>query len=326
MLPKNELIACIKSCYQKKILVIGDIMLDEYNWCSVNRISSEAPVPICIVNETTLVPGGAANVAHNIRSLGSMPYLQGVIGVDSSGDKLINILQQLDIPISDILLETVKPTILKSRIIAHHQHVVRIDRECIKPLSQKQRNKLFKKIVCRLEEVDVVLISDYLKGTLIERFIQRIINTAKEKGLKVIVDPKGDNYLKYKGAYILTPNFHEFETVIKKKVSSEKEIHAESMKLIKKLQLECLLLTRSEKGISIINKQGVKIDIPTKAQDVYDITGAGDTMIGMLSIAIAAGCTIEQAASLANYAAGIVVGKVGTATTILEELQNKISA
>jgi D-glycero-beta-D-manno-heptose-7-phosphate kinase len=322
MLPKKDLIEALKKCHNKNVLVVGDLMLDEYHWCKVERISPEAPVPVCRVESTTLVPGGAANVVHNIKALDSMPFMQGVLGIDTSGDRLVEELHKMDISTKDILREKSKPTILKSRIVAHQQHVVRVDRECVKQVRMGIRNKMFNTIINHLDSMDALVISDYLKGTLPDRFTKRIIEAANKKNVKVIVDPKGDHYLKYKGAYVLTPNFHEFETISKKKITSEEQVLSEGLKLIKKLQLECLLVTRSEKGMTIITKNGQKLDIPTKAKEVYDITGAGDTVIGMLSIALAAGCSIEVAASLANYAAGVVVGKVGTSITNLQELED----
>jgi rfaE bifunctional protein kinase chain/domain len=324
MIDKNEVIAHLSSCKGKKVLVIGDVMLDEYHWCAVTRISPESPVPVCRVERTSLVPGGAGNVAKNIATLESTPYLLGVIGKDSSGQKLFETLQDLKIVTEGLVQEKERSTILKSRIVAHQQHVVRVDREDSSPISIKIRNKLFANIKKYISTTDIILVSDYLKGTLPETFLQKIIKIANENNIKVVVDPKGVKYKKYKGAYVLTPNFHEFETVVKKQITTEKEILDEGLKLIKRLQLQALIITRSEKGMSIITKTGEKIDIPTKAKEVYDITGAGDTVISVLTISLATGWSIEKAAYLANYAAGIVVAKVGTSTTTLEEIKENI--
>ncbi|MCP4049384.1 MAG: D-glycero-beta-D-manno-heptose-7-phosphate kinase [bacterium] len=324
MISKEELLADIFQCKNQKVLVVGDIMLDEYHWCDVGRISPEAPVPVCRVGDTTIVPGGAANVANNIKALGSIPYLAGVLGRDSSGDKLVRKLKESGIDTHCIIQDDEKPTILKSRIVAHQQHVVRVDREDSSPISRRLKNRLFEKIEKYLPEIDVILISDYLKGTLPDSFVKKIIAEADNRNIQVVVDPKGDHYMKYKGSFILTPNFHEFETVVKKRMLKEEGIITEGVRLIKKLKLERLLVTRSEKGMSIITKDGEKKDIPTKAKEVYDITGAGDTVISVLSIALAAGWTAEKAAYLANYAAGVVVGKIGTSTTTLEEIRKAI--
>ena len=311
-----------KSAYklaEKTILVIGDIMLDEYHWCKVSRISPEAPVPVCQVTETTHVPGGASNVAHNIAELNCRPILFGVLGQDSSGEKLLKLLKKNKVDTFGVATDENKPTILKSRIIAHHQHVARVDRESTHAISRSLQNEIIKKLEKTIPNADAVLLSDYLKGTLSKNLIQKIITLAHTHNRIVIVDPKGTDYMKYKNATLLTPNFSEFKEIIKKEVSKEKEIEVEAKKLIKKLHLKALLITRSEKGMSLVTPNE-KIDIETQAKDVFDITGAGDTVIATLSAALAAQLNFEEAAILANYAASIVVGKVGTSTTTLSEL------
>ena len=321
---QTTLLQNLTQCKDKKILVIGDIMLDEYHWCKVGRISPEAPVPVCTVERTTLVPGGAANVANNIKALGSDPKLFGVLGVDSSGDKLRAEFKKRDICDKTILKDVGKPTILKSRIVANQQHVVRVDRESSEPISIKKRRELLSLLQDHLKDTTVLLLSDYLKGTLPDPFTQKVIATAKEKQVKVVADPKGSDYRKYRGAFVLTPNFSEFQAAVKKTLNTEKEILKEGLKLIKKLDLQALLVTRSEKGMSVITKDGEKTDIPTVAKEVYDITGAGDTVIAMVSVGLASGLSIVEASYLANHAAGVVVGKVGTSTTSIAEIETVI--
>lgn len=299
-------------------------MLDEYHWCQVSRISPEAPVPICKVNSTTLVPGGAANVAHNINSLGNTATLLGLVGQDSSGQKLMDKLAESKLDTSHILVDTHRPTILKSRIIAHHQQIVRVDREDSSPLTPALEKRLLAHAMICLLHSKALILSDYLKGTLTPSLTQKLIKLALEAKIPTVVDPKGTDYKKYTGATVLTPNFGEFQAIIKKAVHTEEEILKEGLLLIKKLKLQALLLTRSEKGMSLITQDGQKTDIPTKAQEVYDITGAGDTVIATVAIALSAGIDIITAAHLANLAAGIVVGKLGTATTTLSELENFI--
>ncbi len=317
----KPLIPSFDSLQNKVILVIGDIMLDEFLWCSVSRISPEAPVPVCKVTDTTLVPGGAANVAHNIQALGSRAILMGLIGKDSSGEKLKNQLAMSGIESTYILEDPKRPTILKSRIIAHHQHVVRVDREETKPITSKQITYFLNQVETLIPTIDIILISDYLKGTLPDAFLKELIKLAHQNDKRVIVDPKGDIYKKYTGADLLTPNMSEFQQCISKKVTQEDAIQKEATQLIKKLKLKSLLVTRSEKGMSIISENGDKFDIPTQAKEVFDITGAGDTAIAALSIGLASGLSLYQAAYLSNFAAGIVVGKIGTATTSLQELE-----
>lgn len=314
----------LKNSLEKKqvgpILVIGDLMLDEYHWCSVNRISPEAPVPICKVEKTTLSPGGAGNVANNIQSLNVPVSIFGFVGVDSSGDKLKQLFNKKNINSAGII-KTERSTILKSRVVAHHQQVVRIDREEPDPLSLKERNSLYKEFESQIKACSAVVISDYLKGTLTESFLNRIITLANKHNKIVIVDPKGDSFAKYKNASIITPNFKEFQAVVGKHVETEEEIFEKGKKLVKKLGLKALLLTRSEKGMSIIT-QTDKIDIQTEAKEVFDITGAGDTVVALLTIGLASQLDLETSARMANAAAGIVVEKPGTATVNWESLES----
>ena len=306
------------------ITILGDVMLDEYHWCTVNRISPEAPVQVCKVDRTTLVPGGAANVAFNILSLNSKPTLIGVIGTDSTGEKLTENLSDNNISTHGILTSTEKPTILKSRIIAHHQHVVRVDREDPTPLSQETTQKLFSKFSDSLENTKAIILSDYAKGTLSDSFLEQLIQHSKSHALPVIIDPKGDDYNRYKGASILTPNFGEFLAAINQPSLSEEDILPQGLHLINKLELDALVITRSEKGITIVTQNAEKIDIPTKARDVYDITGAGDTVLSTLTLGIAANWPLEKAVYAANYAAGNVVAKIGTATTTIDAIKEAV--
>jgi D-glycero-beta-D-manno-heptose-7-phosphate kinase len=325
MIESNKIQKNINKLSQKNILIVGDIMLDEYHWCDVTRISPEAPVPVCTVTKTTLVPGGASNVANNISTLNSTAYLSGVIGTDSSGEKLLSVLNEQNISTTLIHQTKRKPTILKSRIIAHQQHIVRVDREDSKEITQDMETTLLESIKESFSKFDALLLSDYLKGTLTDSLIKSLISLAKKENKIIVVDPKGDNFEKYKGATILTPNFKEFCTVIKKEPKSEQEIHDEGNRLIEELNLDALLVTRSEKGMSLITKNN-KTDIPTQAKEVFDITGAGDTVISVLTLALASGWTPEEAAYTANVAAGVVVAKVGTSTTTLSEISNKLPA
>lgn len=320
----SALLSALSKCTNQVVMVVGDLMLDEFHWCQVTRISPEAPVPVCKVNSTTVVPGGAANVAHNISALSNKALLVGLIGKDSSGQKLITKLGEHKLSTEYVLIDSQRPTILKSRIIAHQQQIARVDREDASPISKSIEAKLLKHVEHSLPQVGAIILSDYLKGTLTSSFTQKVIKLASEANIPIIVDPKGNDFKKYTGATVLTPNFQEFETIIKKSVHSEEEILKEGLLLIKKLKLAALLLTRSEKGMSLITKQGEKIDIPTKAQEVYDITGAGDTVISVFSVALSAGVEMATAAHLANCAAGIVVGKLGTATTTLQEIEQFI--
>lgn len=310
----------LQNCKKKTIFLIGDIMLDEFHWCHVNRLSPEAPVPVCTVTKTTLAPGGAGNVACNIIALNSCPKLFGFIGNDSSGDRLLSLLKEKNIDSEGIIQTQDHPTILKSRIIAHQQHVVRVDRERKEAIPEIYTKQLLDKIKKQFNQADIIILSDYMKGTLPPDATQEIIALANQHKIKVIVDPKGTNFKKYTGASLITPNFSEFLNITKKTSLSEESIFSESKKLINTLKLAGLLVTRSENGMSLIFNDK-KIDIPTQAKEVFDITGAGDTVIAMISIALANHLSLEEAVYLGNYAAGIVVGKKGTATTTLHEIE-----
>ncbi len=309
---------------QEQLLVIGDVMLDEYHWCDVSRISPEAPVPVCQVTKTTLAPGGAANVSHNMNALGMTTSLCGFIGKDSSGDKLFKLLQKEGIGCDYLLKAESVPTILKSRIIARHQHVARVDREDAQSISEDMLASLKSHIQKSLETTKVMILSDYLKGVLSTESTRQFIQIASKNGIPVVVDPKGDDYAKYQGATLITPNFSEFQQAIKRPINTEEEVYQYGKELKKSLDLEALLITRSEKGMTLIDQQDKKHDIKTVSKDVYDITGAGDTVVAVMSACIAAGLSLLDAAKLANFAAGIVVSKVGTATTTLSEMSDRL--
>ncbi len=309
-----------------RLIVIGDVMLDEYHWCKVQRISPEAPVPICQVERTTHVPGGASNVANNIHCLGATAYLLGVIGQDSSGEKLISACREFGLATDGLIQETSRPTILKSRVVAHHQHVIRLDREETSDLSDALIGRLKHTFDRLLPLCDGVVISDYLKGTLTPSLLSHIISHSKTAGKPIVVDPKGKNYTKYSGATVLTPNFLEFETAIMPKLAdTEPHILEAALGLISQLHLSGLVITRSEKGMSVVTSGGQKTDIATVARQVFDITGAGDTVISLLALGLSFGLDLDTAARLANTGAGIVVGKVGTSTINIDELKQSLN-
>ncbi len=294
-------------------------MLDEYLWCQVSRISPEAPVPVCAVSSTTHVLGGAANVAANILALGSVPILVGVVGDDQGAEKLLKLAESKKINTSGLLTVVKRPTSVKTRIVAHHQHVVRVDHETCEEIAMADQNRVFDAVKSEIGTAKALVLSDYSKGVLTGELTQRLIKLAVENKVPVLVDPKGDDPHKYKGATTMTPNFSEFQIFAKTKFSDEAKIAAFGQKLIQELGLQALLVTRSEKGMSLLSASE-KHDIPTRAVAVYDITGAGDTVLAAFAVAIADGLNYLTAAQFANYAAGVVVAKVGTATTTLAEI------
>ena len=307
---------------QGKILIIGDIILDEYLQGTVSRVSPEAPVPVLRPDDRELRLGGAANVASNVKSLGSKVELIGVVGKDTAAKELRALLKNKSIRTS--LTNSDKTTVHKLRLLAGQQQLLRLDKE--ESFTKKEwlatKNAFSKK----LKGFNAVIVSDYGKGTLVD--VPFLIKESKKRNIPVFIDPKGNNFNKYKGAYIITPNFLEFSTEVGG-VSSESDFTNKANKLIKKLALQALLVTRGQEGMTLFKKDGGKInrtDFPTEAKDVFDVTGAGDTVIASLASAQSSGMSLENSVKLANVAAGIVVGKSGTATPSLVELSLSLNA
>ena len=305
----------------KKILVFGDIMLDTYYEGNVKRISPEAPVPIVKISQIKNVLGGAANVAANISSLGGISYLIGVCGNDDKYILVSDLLNKCSIRHS--IIKTKYPTIVKSRVVAGNQQIVRFDYECDEmSLSDEECSVLERQIDLLLPECDLVIISDYAKGLCSERMCQRLIAKAKIENKLVIVDPKGKNWTKYQGAYIITPNLKEYADIVGSMISNENDsILGPSSFILSKYQISHLLVTRSEKGMTLVSSDTV-CHIKTDAREVFDVSGAGDTVIASLAVSLTLGASAVEAAKFANKAAGVVVGKRGTASVTLEELTN----
>ncbi|MDO4434601.1 MAG: D-glycero-beta-D-manno-heptose-7-phosphate kinase [Alysiella sp.] len=300
-----------------KVLVVGDVMLDRYWFGDVNRISPEAPVPIAKIGKTEHRAGGAANVARNIAALGGQVALLSVVGNDEAADTLTHLLQQDGI--ANHLQRGNTPTTLKLRVLARHQQLIRLDFEeapdtgCLKTL-QTRYNEL-------VSQYDVVILSDYGKGVLNE--VAAMIASARKANKPVLIDPKGSDYTKYAGATLLTPNRSELKEAIGA-WSDEANLTEKAQNLREQLGLEALLLTRSEEGMSLYQKHNV-VHQSTRAQEVYDVSGAGDTVIASMGLCLAAGYPLSDAMHIANAAAGVVVAKLGTATCSFTELQNALT-
>ncbi|WP_028771982.1 bifunctional D-glycero-beta-D-manno-heptose-7-phosphate kinase/D-glycero-beta-D-manno-heptose 1-phosphate adenylyltransferase HldE [Shewanella waksmanii] len=302
-----------------KVLVVGDVMLDRYWTGPTGRISPEAPVPVVRINQNEDRPGGAANVALNIATLGGHVSLAGIVGQDENADALTTGIQALGVtPKWHTVVE--KPTITKLRVMSRNQQLIRLDFE--EPYSATDSQALLDSAVASLPDVDVVILSDYAKGALIDP--REFIQQAKAQGVKVLVDPKGSDFSKYRGATLLTPNLHEFELVAGT-VTSEADLVEKAHKLLKQFDLEALLVTRSEKGMTLITAENTELHIPTVAREVHDVTGAGDTVISALATSLAAGSDMPEACAIANTAAGIVVAKLGTSTVSRIELVEALS-
>lgn len=297
-----------------KILVFGDVMLDRYWFGDVHRISPEAPVPVLKVDRVEERPGGAANVARNIAALGARSTLLSVVGDDEAGNCLEKLLTQHGNLTALLHRDRSISTIIKLRAIARHQQLLRIDFET--PPSHEVLNAALEDFREQLAGVDVVILSDYGKGGLTH--IAEMIKLARSAGKPVLVDPKGDDYARYRGATLLTPNRSEFRQVAGN-WQNEAELNAKAEKLRVELGLDALLVTRSEEGMSLYRKDSV-LHEPTHTREVFDVSGAGDTVIAMLAVMLASGATLPDAMRIANRAAGIVVGKLGTAVVSREEI------
>jgi D-beta-D-heptose 7-phosphate kinase/D-beta-D-heptose 1-phosphate adenosyltransferase len=305
-----------------KVLVIGDIMLDRFIWGKVSRISPEAPVPVVLVdnNDNELFHlGGAANVANNIHSLGGHVLLCGVVGNDVNGDRIREALEGIGIPTDGIFEEKGRQTTVKTRIFANQQQVVRIDRETIEHPGDFIARDIWEFLSKKIEECDAVIISDYEKGLLTRRLIRPILQKAKRLKKGIMVDPKPKNFYLYKGATLITPNTKEASEASGIPITDESSLRRVGRKLLKKLECEALVITRGEEGMAIFEPHR-EFFVRTVAKEVYDVTGAGDTVIGTVTLGLTAGASVIDAVRLANYAAGIVVGKRGTATANREEL------
>ncbi len=305
-----------------KILVIGDIILDEYLKGSVSRVSPEAPVSVLKPEDRELRLGGASNVAANVKSLGSRVELLGVVGRDETGKELRSLLKDASIKAS--LASSDKTTIHKLRLLAGQQQLLRLDIE--QTFDWKEWRSTKKSFSKKLKDFGAVIVSDYGKGTLQE--VPFIIQQAKKRDIPVFIDPKGNNFNKYKGAYIITPNYLEFSTEVGG-VKNEQELNSKASNMIKKLGLQGLLITRGQEGMTLFKKERGKVnrsDFPTEARDVFDVSGAGDTVIASLAAAQSSGMTLEDSVKLANAAAGIVVGKSGTASPSLAELSISLNS
>ena len=311
-----------------RVLVIGDVMLDRYWHGSTSRISPEAPVPVVKVGQIEDRAGGAANVALNIAALGASASLAGIIGNDDSGRALKQRLQAAKVK-PDFVVSKHTPTITKLRVISRHQQLIRMDFE--DALAHDDAKALVSKASASLNGIGAVILSDYAKGTLADP--QAIIKAARAKNIPVFVDPKGSDFARYRGATLLTPNLHEFEVVVGH-CKDEAELVKKGQALLKKLQLDALLVTRGEHGMTLLIKKSAKtsgknktpseLHLPARAVEVYDVTGAGDTVISVLAAAVAAGEPLDHAVALSNIAAGIVVGKLGTATVSAPELNEAL--
>jgi len=304
----------------KKIAVVGDLMLDRYIWGSVSRVSPEAPVPVVEVETEQARLGGAANVAKNIHSLGAVPLLVGVIGDDSSGKQLHQIIRENNFSDEGILIDRSRPTTVKTRIIAHNQHVVRIDRESRTEISSSIQDNLLEVLRRHIGSIDGIILEDYNKGVMVQRLIKNIVTLARNENKIITVDPKFNNFFEYSNVTLFKPNRYETEEALGIRIKNDDDMTRAGTELLKRLNADNVLLTRGEHGMTLFENNGTISHVPTKARNVADVSGAGDTVIATITLALVGGANAKEAATLANLAGGVVVGYVGIVPIKKEEL------
>ncbi len=306
------------------LLVIGDLMLDEYLWGKTERISPEAPLQVVDVTREELRLGGAGNVVNNLVSLGCRVSVCSVIGADDNGTVLRHVFTGMGVDTDGLYEDPMRATSKKTRVLASNQQIVRIDRETKQPVSSEFEDRICAYLREKGPSFRAILVSDYAKGVLTERLLAEIIGIARALHIPVLVDPKGNDFGKYGGATILTPNRREAEIASGVAITGEESLVRAAKTLLDRVDLEALLITRSEEGMSLFLRDGTVTHIPTTAREVFDVTGAGDTVLSMFSLALAGGRMFADAAMLANIAAGIAVGKVGTSTVSPREIVEEV--
>jgi rfaE bifunctional protein kinase chain/domain len=302
------------------VLVIGDLMIDHYIWGSATRLSPEAPVPIVNVKNESTTLGGAGNVVQNLVALGANVTVAGVIGNDATGVQLIEILESEGVKTNAIIKDHTRSTTIKTRILAGSHQLVRVDREVTDNISQELEDELLAKLSANIDNADIVILSDYNKGLLAPGLTQRLIKIANDHQKKVVVDPKGLNYEKYKGAYIIKPNRKELAEAAKiEKIGNITDLENAAKTIFLQTATTYLIVTLSEEGMAIVTEKSSRL-MPVKATEVFDVTGAGDTVISAIAYFTALGLDIDESCELANHAAAIVIRHVGSATTTVDEI------
>ena len=322
---EKELVSLFSNIQNRKVVVLGDLMLDRYIEGVVNRISPEAPVPVVEVENEYVRLGGAANVAYNVRSLGANPIPIGVVGDDWAGNELVKLMTELGISTKSIIFDSNRPTILKTRIIANDQHVVRADWESRNPISKKLSSSIFAEVEKQLAGADAIIIEDYNKGLLTSALIKKVIQSALDKKIFVTVDPKFDNFFAYQKATVFKPNRKEVEAILGMHLDSEEKLQQACKLLATKLNARYILITLGEQGMCLYGENGSLKKIPTRARKVHDVSGAGDTVISTLTAALIAGFEITKAVTIANYAAGAVCAEVGVVPITPKMLKEAIA-
>ncbi|MCP4631332.1 MAG: D-glycero-beta-D-manno-heptose-7-phosphate kinase [candidate division Zixibacteria bacterium] len=321
---KSQIQKILANIREKKILVLGDVMLDCYLWGDVSRISPEAPVPVVEVKKQTYTLGGAGNVAKNLADLGAIPIIIGSRGDDEPGKGLISHLKKSGIDSRGIMISPDRPTTVKTRIVANSQQVVRADIEESGELSENVQEKIIRFIKRNIKDISGLIISDYGKGVVSYKLLTEVIDLMNKKGVFIAVDPKETQFMNYRRVSIITPNHHEAGHAFRKKIVDDQSLKQVGFGLVELLEAKSVLITQGEKGMSLFEPEEVVTHIPTVAREVFDVTGAGDTVIATLVAAKAAGASLKQAAYIANFAAGIVVGEIGTSTITCDKISDAL--
>ncbi len=317
----EQLKPCIAKLGHPRLLVLGDLMVDQYLWGAVERVSPEAPVQVVEIQRETSALGGAGNVAHNLAMLGAQVYMSGVVGEDPMAELIRAEFKRLGINTDGLFSDPSRPTSQKTRVFAINQQMLRLDREQRQDIDSIWENRLLDYLGQVIDRLDGIVISDYAKGVLTPNVLSRFINLGRKKNIPVIIDPKGEDYHKYAGATLLTPNVKEASQATHTHLDTNEKLLQAGERLRRDLNLESLLITRSKEGMTLFQQGVSPVHIPARAKEVYDVSGAGDTVIAAMAMGITSGLSSVQSAFLANLAAGIVVGKLGVATVSREELR-----
>jgi D-beta-D-heptose 7-phosphate kinase/D-beta-D-heptose 1-phosphate adenosyltransferase len=326
----QKMVEAIRTFSDRQVLVVGDIMMDEFLWGEVSRISPEAPVPIVKVERQTYLLGGAANVVNNLLGLGGQVLLAGVVGSDGTGRRLKKKLKSLGTSTEGIIVEEGRPTAIKTRVIAHQQQVVRVDRERVAPILPESMKAILEVVKRNMPRIQGIIVSDYGKGVVSRDLMIGLKKAADKKDLPILVDPKPGNLGWYDRVTLITPNQLEAELAAGKRILDEEGLVWAGRQLLKKIKCQSVLITRGQEGMTLFLKNRPVQHIPTVAKKVFDVSGAGDTVIATLLLSLVSGMSLPQACVMANFAAGIVVGEVGTAAVqagelirVLEEAGNR---
>jgi D-beta-D-heptose 7-phosphate kinase/D-beta-D-heptose 1-phosphate adenosyltransferase len=317
----KKLLGYVGHFREARLLVVGDIMLDHFIWGKVTRISPEAPVPVVDISHESLLLGGAANVVNNIISLGGKAGICGAIGHDEMGRKVVHELRAKNVDSEGLVIEESRPTTVKTRVIAHSQQVVRFDRESKGGINGDSEKFILDYVNANTGSISGIIISDYAKGVITQKLVAGLVKFARKNNIPVSVDPKVGHFDYYKGVTVVTPNNLEASQGAGIDITDDATLLSAGKKLIDRFKSDAVLITRGEHGMSLFERGKDPVHIPTVAKEVYDVTGAGDTVIAVFTLALAVGASMHEAALIANHAAGIVVGEVGTATVKPEQLK-----